>query len=91
MERSSKLGTSKQSSHGQKAHTPIIHIHHNFQNRKKLKLTPALTDFKGPTIIICYKRITVIANKEIEKLFFKSRIAIVISGFLLLVGPLKRD
>jgi len=27
-------------------------------------------DFKGPTIIICYKRITVIANKEIEKLFF---------------------
>ena len=35
-----------------------------------IQLTPALTDIKGPTIFICYRRISVIANIEIkEKLF----------------------
>ena len=29
-----------------------------------IQLTSALTDFKGPTIFICYKRIFVIANIE---------------------------
>ena len=28
---------------------------------------PALTDFKGPTIFICYRRISVIANIEIKE------------------------
>ena len=34
-----------------------------------IQLTPALTDFKGPTIFVCYRRIFVIANiKYKEKL-----------------------
>ena len=32
-----------------------------------VQLTPALTDFKGPTISICYRRISVIANIENNK------------------------
>ena len=36
-----------------------------------IELTPALTDFKGPTIFICYRRISVIANIEIKEKFFK--------------------
>ena len=36
-----------------------------------VQLTPALTDFKGPTIYICYRRITVIANIEIKEKLFK--------------------
>ena len=35
-----------------------------------LQLTPTLTDLNGPTIVICYMRISVIANiKNEEKLF----------------------
>ena len=36
-----------------------------------VQLTPALTDFKGPTIFICYRRISVIANIEIKEKLFK--------------------
>ena len=36
-----------------------------------IELTPALTDFKGPTIFICYRRISVIANIEIKEKFFQ--------------------
>ena len=36
-----------------------------------IELTPALTDFKGPTIFICYRRISVIANIEIKEKLFK--------------------
>ena len=36
-----------------------------------VQLTPALTDFKGPTIFICYRRISVIANIENKEIFFK--------------------
>ena len=52
-----------------------------------IQLTPALTNFKGPTFVILYRRIFVIANienKEIRDL----RLASVIDGFLLLAGPL---
>ena len=45
-----------------------------------LQLTPALTDFKGPAICICYRRISVIVNIENMEKHFK--------GFPLLVGPL---
>ena len=38
---------------------------------KEIQLTPALTDFKGPTIFICYRRISVIANIEIKEKLFK--------------------
>ena len=38
--------------------------------RLYIQLTPALTDYKGPTIFICFKWISVFANIEIkEKLF----------------------
>ena len=36
-----------------------------------IQLTPALTDFKGPTISICYRRISVIANIENKEKHFK--------------------
>ena len=36
-----------------------------------LQLTPALTDFKGPTIFICYRRISIIANIENKEKLFK--------------------
>ena len=55
-----------------------------------IELTPALTDFKGPTIFICYRRISVIANIEIKEKFFKG-LSSVIGGFPLLAGPLERD
>ena len=32
---------------------------------------PPLTDFKGPTILICCRRISVIANKENKEKYFK--------------------
>ena len=32
-----------------------------------VQLTPALTDLKGPTIFICYSRISVIANIGIKE------------------------
>ena len=57
-----------------------------------IELTPALTDFKGPTIFICYRRISVIANIEIKEKFFKGPKGIfVIGGNPLLAGPLERD
>jgi len=34
---------------------------------KKIQLTPAPADFKGPAIFICYRRIFVIANIEIKE------------------------
>ena len=37
----------------------------------KLQLTPTLTDFKGPTILICYRQISAIANVEIKDKLFK--------------------
>ena len=40
--------------------------------KKKLQLTPALTDFKGPTIFICYRWIFVFfAIIEIKEKLFK--------------------
>ena len=36
-----------------------------------LQLTPALTDYKGSTIFICYRRISVITDMENEEFFFK--------------------
>jgi len=36
-------------------------------NEKKIQLTPAPADFKGPAILICYRRIFVIANIEIKE------------------------
>ena len=33
-----------------------------------VQLTPALTDFKGPAIFICCKRISVISNIEIKEI-----------------------
>ena len=54
-----------------------------------IELTPALTDFKGPTIFICYRRISVIANIEIkEKLFKGPKKIFVMGAFPLLAGPL---
>ena len=42
----------------------------NEDSQFPIQLSPALTDFKGPTIFICYRQISVIANIEIkEKLF----------------------
>ena len=38
---------------------------------KHIQLIPALTDFKGPTIFICYRRIYVIVNIEIKEKLFK--------------------
>ena len=46
-----------------------------------VQLTPALTDFKGPTIFLCYRRISVIVNRDL-------RIVSGIGGFPLQVGPL---
>ena len=39
-----------------------------------LQLTPGLTDFKGPTIFICYRRISVIANIENKEPLFKEHL-----------------
>ena len=36
-----------------------------------IQFIPALTDFKGPTIFICYRRISVITNIEIKEKLFK--------------------
>ena len=36
-----------------------------------IELTPALADFKGPTIFICYRRNSVIANIENKENIFK--------------------
>ena len=38
---------------------------------KKIQLTLTPTDFKGPTILIGYRRISVIANVEIKEKLFK--------------------
>ena len=58
----------------------------------KIQLTPALTDFKGPTIFICYRQIFFIVKiKILKKLFKELKISFVIGGFLLLAGPLQRD
>ena len=49
-----------------------------------LQLTPAPTDFKGPTIFICYKQISVNANIEIkEKNFLGEKIVSVTGGLSL--------
>ena len=57
-----------------------------------MALTPALTDFKAPTIFICYSRISVIANIEIkEKLFKGLKIISFIGEFSILAGPLEQD
>ena len=57
-----------------------------------LQLTPALKDFKGPTIFICYRWISEIANKEIKDIFFKGpKIPSVVGGFPLLEDPIERD
>ena len=49
----------------------------------QIQLAPALTDFKGPTIFICYRRISIIAEIENKENIFK--------GFPLLAGSLYRD
>ena len=36
-----------------------------------IQLTPALMDFKGPTICICYRQSSVIANIENKEKLFK--------------------
>ena len=41
------------------------------QTDREIQLTTALTDFKGPTIFICYRWISVIANIEIKEKLFK--------------------
>ena len=41
---------------------------------------------KGPTVFICYRKISVIANIERDL-----KVASIIGGFPLLVGPLERD
>ena len=57
-----------------------------------IQLTSTLTDFKGPVISICYRRIFVIANIENkENLVKELRMTFVVGGFPLLVGPLDRD
>ena len=56
-----------------------------------VQLTPALTDLKWPTILICYRRISVIANlgnKENSLKNYKKTSAI--DEFQLLAGPLER-
>ena len=55
-------------------------------------MSPASTGFKGPTIFICYRRISVIANIENKEILFKEpRMASVIGGSPQLAGPLERD
>ena len=51
-------------------------------------MTPALTDFKGPTIYICHRRISVSANVETKEDLI---MASVIGGFLLLAGLSERN
>ena len=46
-------------------------LYFSMETSSKLQLTPAPTDFKGPTISICYKRISVIANIENKEILFK--------------------
>ena len=41
------------------------------QNTSMIQKTPALTEFKGPTILNYYRRISVIANVEIKAKLFK--------------------
>ena len=55
---------------------------------QSIQLTPALTDFKGPTIFICYRRISVIAKKEILKKIFRGQIK---KNLLLANYPLESD
>ena len=40
-------------------------------NKAIYKKTPALTDFKGPNIFFCYRRISVIANNENKEQLLK--------------------
>ena len=56
----------------------------------QVQSTPTLTDFKGPTIFISFRRIYVIASLENEKkkIPMDSRIASFIGGFSLLAGSL---
>jgi len=54
----------------------LTRTHHYFSRcfplffQIQIQLTPALTDFKGPTIFICYRQISVIANIEIKEYLF---------------------
>ena len=56
-----------------------------------MQLTPALTDFKGPTICICYRQIFDIAIIETKEILLKGpKKNLVIGAFPLLAGPLER-
>ena len=59
-----------------------------------IQLTPTPTDFKGPTIFICYRQIffLLLPMKRLKKYFSEDlSIASVVGGFPLLAGPIERD
>ena len=68
----------------------IQRLSHELAVCLKLQLHPAITDLKGPSIFIHYRRISAIAFKRnIEKILSEDwKTAFVIGGFLLLLDPL---
>ena len=57
---------------------------------KQIQLNPALTDFKGPTNFICYKRNSVIANVRNKKKTIEGTFVSITGGIPLVAGLLER-